>query len=48
VVLASHSEEICGRWYNKAVWMDGGEVKAQGEIGDILDAYTKSVGAIPP
>jgi ABC-type polysaccharide/polyol phosphate transport system ATPase subunit len=48
VVLASHSEEICRRWCNKAVWMDGGEVKAQGEIGDILDAYARSNAAIPP
>jgi ABC-type polysaccharide/polyol phosphate transport system ATPase subunit len=48
VVLASHSEEICRRWCNKAVWMERGEVKAYGEIGDILDAYAKTNGALPP
>jgi ABC-type polysaccharide/polyol phosphate transport system ATPase subunit len=47
VVLASHSEEICRRWCNKAVWMERGEVKAFGEIGDILDAYAKTNGALP-
>jgi ABC-type polysaccharide/polyol phosphate transport system ATPase subunit len=48
VVLASHSEEICRRWCNKAVWMDRGEVRAFGEIGDILDAYTRRIGTDPP
>jgi ABC-type polysaccharide/polyol phosphate transport system ATPase subunit len=48
VVLASHSEEICRRWCNQAVWMERGEVKAQGEIGGILDAYAKTNGALPP
>ena len=40
VVLASHSEEICRRWCNKGIWIDRGEIKAQGHIGDIMDAYT--------
>jgi ABC-type polysaccharide/polyol phosphate transport system ATPase subunit len=43
VVLASHNNEICRRWCNKAVWMERGEVKAQGEVGSILDAYAAAV-----
>jgi ABC-2 type transport system ATP-binding protein/lipopolysaccharide transport system ATP-binding protein len=41
VVLASHSEEICRRWCNKAVWLDHGEIKAFGAIGEVMDAYVK-------
>jgi homopolymeric O-antigen transport system ATP-binding protein len=46
MVLASHNEEICRRWCNKAVWMDRGEVKAQGMIQDVLDAYAFSIRGI--
>jgi ABC-2 type transport system ATP-binding protein/lipopolysaccharide transport system ATP-binding protein len=46
MVLASHNNEVCRRWCNKAVWMDRGEVRAQGATGDILDAYMKGVGEI--
>jgi ABC-type polysaccharide/polyol phosphate transport system ATPase subunit len=46
MVLASHNNEICRRWCNKAVWMDRGEVKAQGIIGDVLDAYASQIGEI--
>jgi ABC-type polysaccharide/polyol phosphate transport system ATPase subunit len=48
VVLASHSEEICRRWCNKAVWIDRGEIKAQGEIGHVMDAYMKPHGKAAP
>jgi ABC-2 type transport system ATP-binding protein/lipopolysaccharide transport system ATP-binding protein len=48
MVLASHNNEICRRWCNKAVWMDRGEVKAQGATEDILDAYMKGIGEIAP
>jgi ABC-type polysaccharide/polyol phosphate transport system ATPase subunit len=44
VVLASHNNDICRRWCNKAVWMERGEVRAQGEVGSILDAYAAAVG----
>lgn len=39
LVLASHSAEICRRWCNKAVWLEQGEVKAVGDVEDILHAY---------
>jgi ABC-type polysaccharide/polyol phosphate transport system ATPase subunit len=46
MVLASHNNEICRRWCNKAVWMHRGGVKAQGTIGDVLDAYANEIGEI--
>jgi ABC-2 type transport system ATP-binding protein/lipopolysaccharide transport system ATP-binding protein len=46
MVLASHNEEICRRWCNKAVWMHRGEVRAQGTIQDVLDAYAAGIGGI--
>jgi ABC-2 type transport system ATP-binding protein/lipopolysaccharide transport system ATP-binding protein len=39
LVLASHSKEICKRWCNKAVWLDGGQVKMIGAVEDTLIAY---------
>lgn len=39
LVLASHSLAICERWCNKAVWMDGGKVKLQGSVRDVISAY---------
>jgi ABC-type polysaccharide/polyol phosphate transport system ATPase subunit len=39
LVLASHSSETCRQWCNKAVWMERGEVKLQGEINSVLDSY---------
>jgi ABC-type polysaccharide/polyol phosphate transport system ATPase subunit len=44
VVLASHNSAICRRWCNKAVWMDRGEVRAQGDVEEILAAYAQGVG----
>lgn len=45
LVLASHSSEICERWCNKAVWLERGEVKMNGEIGDVLGSYRASIAA---
>jgi ABC-type polysaccharide/polyol phosphate transport system ATPase subunit len=39
LILASHSNEICQQWCNKAVWMERGEVKMQGDIESVLDSY---------
>lgn len=39
LVLASHNEQICRTWCTKAVWLDSGEVKAVGEIDEVLAAY---------
>lgn len=39
LVLASHSIEICQQWCNKAVWLEKGEVRAVGEVNNVLEAY---------
>ena len=44
LVLASHSIEICRKWCNKAVWMERGEIKMQGDIETVLAAYSEEVG----
>jgi ABC-type polysaccharide/polyol phosphate transport system ATPase subunit len=44
VVLASHNNEICRRWCNKAVWMERGEVRSEGPIEDVLGAYEGTLG----
>ncbi|WP_298872737.1 ABC transporter ATP-binding protein [uncultured Bradyrhizobium sp.] len=43
LVLASHSREICQRWCNRAVWMDEGEVRAVGDVEDVLRSYYGTV-----
>jgi homopolymeric O-antigen transport system ATP-binding protein len=43
LVLASHSSDICRQWCNKAVWMERGEVKLQGEINSVLDSYNSAI-----
>ncbi|SHH64966.1 ABC transporter ATP-binding protein [Bradyrhizobium erythrophlei] len=43
LVLASHSNDICRQWCNKAVWMERGEVKLHGDIESVLDAYTTEI-----
>lgn len=45
LVLASHSLEICRTWCNKAVWMERGEIKMQGDIETVLAAYSDGAGA---
>jgi ABC-type polysaccharide/polyol phosphate transport system ATPase subunit len=45
LVLASHSLEICRQWCTKAVWMERGEIKMQGDIENVLTAYSDEVGA---
>ena len=39
LVLASHSEEICKRWCNKAVLLEEGSIKATGTVDEVLAAY---------
>ena len=39
LILASHSEEICRLWCNKAIWMDKGEVKFFGPLNEVMSAY---------
>jgi ABC-2 type transport system ATP-binding protein/lipopolysaccharide transport system ATP-binding protein len=47
LVLASHSVEICKRWCNKAVWLEQGEVKAVGDVKNILQAYAGETSLEP-
>lgn len=44
LVLASHSIEICRQWCTKAVWLERGEVKLQGDIETVLASYSGEVG----
>ena len=39
LVLASHSTEVCKQWCNKAVWLEKGEVRAFGEVNQIIHDY---------
>ena len=39
MVLASHHGGICRQWCNKAIWMERGEVRAFGDVEEILSAY---------
>ena len=45
MVLASHSLKICRDWCTTAVWMERGEIKMQGDIENVLTAYSDAVGA---
>ncbi|WP_439711075.1 ABC transporter ATP-binding protein [Bradyrhizobium diazoefficiens] len=42
LVLASHSDEICRRWCNKAVWMEQGQVRMTGDIDTVLNEYNRA------
>lgn len=42
LVLASHSDEICRRWCNKAVWMEQGQVRMIGDIDTVLNQYNRA------
>jgi ABC-type polysaccharide/polyol phosphate transport system ATPase subunit len=48
LVLASHNREICRRWCNKAVWMEHGEIRAQGDVEEILSAYENEIAESAP
>jgi lipopolysaccharide transport system ATP-binding protein len=39
LVLSSHSAEIIMQWCNRVIWMDGGQVRADGTPEEILQAY---------
>jgi ABC-type polysaccharide/polyol phosphate transport system ATPase subunit len=45
MVLATHSEDTCREWCNKAVWMSGGQVQAFGDLEETLSAYERHVAA---
>jgi lipopolysaccharide transport system ATP-binding protein len=39
LVLSSHSADIILQWCNRVIWMDGGQVRADGTPEEILAAY---------
>ncbi len=39
LVLSSHSADIILRWCNRVIWMDGGEIKADGTPEEVLGQY---------
>jgi lipopolysaccharide transport system ATP-binding protein len=39
LVLSSHSADIIMQWCNRVIWMDGGQVRADGTPEEILQAY---------
>ena len=39
LVLSSHSADIIMQWCNRVIWMDGGQVKADGTPEEVLSAY---------
>ena len=39
LVLSSHSADIIMQWCNRVIWMDGGQVKADGTPEEVLAAY---------
>jgi lipopolysaccharide transport system ATP-binding protein len=39
LVLSSHSADIIMQWCNRVIWMDGGQVKADGTPEEVLGAY---------
>jgi len=44
LVFASHSIALIERFCDKAVWLDGGEVRQYGPIKDVCQAYLASLG----
>src|SRR5262245_7474306 len=42
LVLASHAEAAIRQWCNKAVYLSGGELRAFGEVDEVLETYKKS------
>jgi lipopolysaccharide transport system ATP-binding protein len=39
LVLSSHSAEIILQWCNRVIWMDGGQIKADGPPEEVLASY---------
>ena len=45
LVLASHSEALIEQLCNRAIWLEHGEIRADGPTADVLKAYrTHSAG----
>ncbi|OYV28803.1 MAG: ABC transporter ATP-binding protein [Acidocella sp. 20-61-6] len=39
LVLSSHSADIIMKWCNRVIWIDGGQIKADGSPDEVLGAY---------
>ena len=39
LVIVSHDLETVGQLCSRAVWLDGGAVRMEGDVGTVLDAY---------
>ena len=40
MVVVSHNADIVRELCSRAVWLDGGEIRMEGEVGKVLDAYS--------
>jgi len=47
LVMASHSNETCRQWCNKAVWMERGEIRLQGDVNSVIAAYESETAGVP-
>jgi ABC-type polysaccharide/polyol phosphate transport system ATPase subunit len=45
ILFVSHSLNSVEEFCDRAIWLDKGEVAAQGETGEVVEAYRKSVKA---
>jgi lipopolysaccharide transport system ATP-binding protein len=39
LVLSTHGADIIMRWCNRVIWMDGGQIRADGPPEEVLAAY---------
>jgi ABC-type polysaccharide/polyol phosphate transport system ATPase subunit len=44
LVFASHSQDLIRRLCNKALWLNKGEIRALGEVDDVLAEYGAQIG----
>ena len=42
-VLASHSTDLLRKWCNRGILLQHGRIVAQGDINEVIDAYTGAV-----
>jgi len=45
VVIVSHSAPLLREMCNRLVWIEDGRTRAQGDVGDVLDAYVQSTAS---
>jgi len=43
MVVVSHNADIVRELCSRAVWLDGGEIRMEGEVGKVLDAYLAGI-----